>query len=122
MKSLEELNRLREEALKKVNLRQEATQYRILVGMATCGIAAGARPVMRALMEAVAKENLPVTLQQTGCIGMCRYEPIVEVIDQDGEKTSYLHVTPEIALLILEKHVKQGQILSQYTKAAIMEE
>lgn len=122
MKSIEELNRIKEEALRKVNLRQEATQFRILVGMATCGIAAGARPVMRALMDALAKESLPVSLQQTGCIGMCRYEPIVEVIDQQGEKTSYLHVTPEIALLILEKHIKQGEILSQYTKAALEEE
>lgn len=117
MKSLEELNRIKEAALKKVNLRQDNAEYRILVGMATCGIAAGARPVMKALMSAVEKEHLPVTLQQTGCIGMCRYEPIVEVIDQSGVKTTYLHVTARKAQEIVESHIKHGKPLEAYTKA-----
>ena len=86
MKSLEDLNRIREEALKKVNLRQDNAQYRVLVGMATCGIAAGARPVMKAFLEGIEKDHLPVTLQQTGCIGMCIHEPIVEIIDQASKR------------------------------------
>lgn len=117
MKSLEELNRIKEASLKKVTLRQDNAEYRILVGMATCGIAAGARPVMKALMSAVEKDHLPVTLQQTGCIGMCRYEPIVEVINQSGVKTTYLHVNAAKAREIIESHIKHGKILEAYTKA-----
>lgn len=118
MKSLDELNRIREEALKRVNLRQDTNaNYRILVGMATCGIAAGARPVMKALMTAMEKDPLPVTLQQTGCIGMCQFEPIVEVINQVGTKTTYYKVTAEMATEIYEKHIKLGQVITAYTKA-----
>lgn len=118
MKSLDELNRIREEALKKVNLRQNNAQYRVLVGMATCGIAAGARPVMKVLMEGIEAEHLAVTLQQTGCIGMCIHEPIVEIIDQAGIKTTYLEVNAAKAKEILESHLKKGVILDQYTKVA----
>ena len=116
MKSLEELNRIREESLKKVNLRQNNAQYRILVGMATCGIAAGARPVMKALMDGIEKDQLPVTIQQTGCIGMCIHEPIIEIIDQAGIKTTYLEVTPAKAIEILESHIKKGEVLQSYTR------
>lgn len=115
MKSLDELNRIREEALKKVNLRQNNAQYRILIGMATCGIAAGARPVMKTFLEAIDKDQLQVTIQQTGCIGMCIHEPIVEIIDRDGLKTTYLEVTPIKAQLIIESHLKQGKIIEAYT-------
>ena len=118
MKSLEELNKIREEALKRVNLRQNNAQYRVLVGMATCGIAAGARPVMKAFMEAIEADHLPVTLQQTGCIGMCIHEPIVEIIDQAGIKTTYLEVNPAKAKDIIESHLKKGVILDAYTKVA----
>lgn len=118
MKSLDELNRIREEALKKVNLRQNNAQYRVLVGMATCGIAAGARPVMKAFMEGIEHDHLPVTLQQTGCIGMCIHEPIVEIIDQAGTKTTYLEVTVDKAKKIIESHLKNGVILDAFTKVA----
>lgn len=118
MKSLEDLNRIREEALKKVNLRQDNAQYRVLVGMATCGIAAGARPVMKAFMEGIEQDHLPVTLQQTGCIGMCIHEPIVEIIDQAGIKTTYLEVNAVKAKEIIESHLKKGEILQAYTHVA----
>lgn len=118
MKSLDELNRIREEALKKVNLRQNNAQYRVLVGMATCGIAAGARPVMKAFMEGIEQDHLPVTLQQTGCIGMCIHEPIVEIIDQAGTKTTYLEVNVDKAKKIIESHLKNGVILDALTKVA----
>jgi len=117
MKSLEDLNRIKEESLKKVTLRQSNAKYRILVGMATCGIASGARPVMKELMHRVEKDNLPVNIQQTGCIGMCRYEPIMEIINEAGQRTSYLHVTPAKVREILDSHVKEGIVLEKYTKA-----
>lgn len=115
MKSLDELNKIREAALKKINLRQNNAQYRILVGMATCGIAAGARPVMKTFLDAIDKDQLPVTLQQTGCLGMCIHEPIVEIIDQAGTKTTYLEVTAAKASEIIESHLKQDKILEAYT-------
>lgn len=118
MKSLEDLNKIREKALKQVSLRQEAKdQYRILVGMATCGIASGARPVLKEFMNCVEKDPLPVTITQTGCIGMCQFEPIVEVIDSKGEKTTYYQINPAKAKEIYNEHVKNGKVLTEYTKA-----
>jgi len=118
MKSLEELNRIREAALKRVNLRQDNAQYRVLVGMATCGIAAGARPVMKVFMEGIEKDHLQATIQQTGCIGMCIHEPIVEIIDQAGVKTTYLEINAAKAQEIVDSHLKKGVVLEAYTKVA----
>ena len=95
MKSLAELAQLREKTLAKINLRKEDdSAVRVVVGMATCGIAAGARPVLNAFVDEVAKRNLKgVTVSQTGCIGMCQYEPIVEVIQPGKEKVTYVKMT-----------------------------
>ena len=107
MKSLEELKRIREEAKKKMTMRLDTdNEYRIVVGMATCGIAAGARPVLNAIIDEVARRELPVTVTQTGCIGLCSLEPIVEVFDKDGNKTTYVSVTPEKGRRIVKKHCK----------------
>ena len=81
MKSLEDLKKMREAALKKVEMREGGKDYRVVVGMATCGIAAGARPVLNRLVEETAKHDYNCVITQTGCIGMCVYEPIVEVYD-----------------------------------------
>lgn len=98
MKSLEELKKIREEALEKINLRTQESSTRIVVGMATCGISAGARPVLMALVEEVNKRKLnDVTITQTGCIGVCRLEPIVEVYRQGEEKVTYVNMDPEKA-------------------------
>lgn len=116
MKSLADLAKLREEALKKVNIRGERKGKRIVVGMATCGIAAGARPVLNALVEEVQKRNLnDVEVAQTGCIGVCRLEPIVEVYDENNEKVTYVEVTPEKAQKIIVDHIVNGQIVKEYT-------
>ncbi len=118
MKSLEELKKIREAALKKVEMREGGKDYRVVVGMATCGIAAGARPVLNRLVEETASKNYNCTVSQTGCIGMCVYEPIVEVYGKDGEHTTYVHVTPDKAAEILEKHIAGGQVIEEYTVAA----
>lgn len=116
MKSLSDLAKLREEALKKVNIRGERKGKRIVVGMATCGIAAGARPVLNALVEEVQKRNISdVEIVQTGCIGVCRLEPIIEVYDENNEKVTYVEVTPEKAQKIILDHIVNGQIVSEYT-------
>jgi len=116
MKSLEDLKRIREEAKRKMSMRLDDEQkYRVVVGMATCGIAAGARPVLNALVEEVAHLNLPVTVTQTGCIGMCSLEPIVEVFDKDGNKTTYVLMDADKAKEIALKHLKLDEIVSEYT-------
>ncbi len=121
MKSLEELAKIRERMQSKVVLREGTNTTRIVVGMATCGIAAGARPVLNALVEEVANRNLNdhVAVTQTGCIGMCRYEPIVEVFENDKERVTYVKVTPEMAREIVEKHIVGGKPVVEYTIGAV---
>ena len=122
MKSLEELAAIRERMKNKVALREQSGEIRVVVGMATCGIAAGARPVLNALVDAVAKENLGnVTVTQTGCIGMCRLEPIVEVFAPDKERVTYVKMTPDKVPEIVEKHLKGGNPVVKYTIGAVQE-
>lgn len=121
MKSLAELEAIRNKMLDKVNLRKEdGSGIRIVVGMATCGIAAGARPVMNEFMEEIAKRNLEnVTVTQTGCIGMCRLEPIVEVLEPDKEKVTYVKMTPEKVARIVAEHLVNGKPVTEYTIGAV---
>lgn len=117
MKSLAELKAIREKMQGQVSFRSDETnQTRIVVGMATCGIASGARPVLTTLSDAVqTKELKNVSVVQTGCIGLCQYEPIVEVLEPGKEKVTYVKMNPEKALEVLEKHIIGGQVVSQYT-------
>lgn len=115
MKSVADLIRMRDEARKKVDLREGDKDYRVVVGMATCGIAAGARPVLNRLVEETAAHDYNCIVTQTGCIGMCSYEPIVEVYGKDGSHTTYVHMTPDKAVKVLEEHVDRGQIVEEYT-------
>ena len=103
-----------------VILREGVNSVRVVVGMATCGIAAGARPVLNALVEGVNKEGLTekVTVSQTGCIGICQLEPIVEVFEPGKEKTTYVKMTPEKAARVIEEHLKNGNVVNEYTIAA----
>ena len=116
MKSIADLEAIRQKTLSKVNLRREHEGVRIVVGMAPCGIAAGARPVMNAFIDEVGKRNLlNVVVAQTGCIGMCRYEPIVEVMRPGEEKVTYVNVKPEMAARIVADHVVNGKPVVEYT-------
>lgn len=116
MKSLEDLKKMREEAKKKMTMRNgNEIDYRVIVGMATCGIAAGARPVLNALVEEVANNQLAVTVLQTGCIGMCTLEPIVEVFDKEGTKTTYVLIDANKIKEIVQKHLIEGNIVTDYT-------
>ena len=116
MKSIEDLKRIREEAKAKMSMRLESDyKYRVVVGMATCGIAAGARPVLNTLVEEVAKHKLPVSILQTGCIGMCTLEPMVGVYDKDNNKTTYCLVDSNKAKEIVVKHLIEGQVIEEYT-------
>ena len=120
MKSLAELQAIKEKMRDKVILREGVNSVRVVVGMATCGIAAGARPVLNALVEGVNKEGLTekVTVSQTGCIGICQLEPIVEVFEPGKEKITYVKMTPEKAARVIEEHLKNGNVVNEYTRAA----
>lgn len=120
MKSLAELQAIKEKMRDKVILREGVNNIRVVVGMATCGIAAGARPVLNALVEGVNKEGLmdKVTISQTGCIGICQLEPIVEVFESGKEKVTYVKMTPEKAARVIEEHLKNGSVVNEYTIAA----
>ena len=117
MKSLAELAAIREKMQSKVVIREGATATRVVVGMATCGIAAGARPVLNAFVEGVNSNNLTdkVTVTQTGCIGICQYEPVVEVYEEGKEKVTYVKLDAAKAAEIVEKHLKGGEVVTEYT-------
>ena len=116
-KSLEELKAVRDRVKGSVHLRQDNShKTHVVVGMATCGIAAGARPVLAAFVEEIEKNGLEnVTVAQTGCIGICQYEPIVEVFDTDGTKTTYVKMTPEKAAKVVSDHLMNGKVVTEYT-------
>ena len=117
MKSLAELQAIRDRMKDKIVLREGGDGIRIVVGMATCGIAAGARPVLNAFVEGVDKEGLndTVIVSQTGCIGLCQYEPIVEVTAPGKDKVTYVKMTVEKAEKVLKEHIKGGKIVEEYT-------
>lgn len=123
MKSLAELEAIRKQTLDQINLRTSKGGMRIIVGMATCGIAAGARPVMNALVDELGKRNINnVTVSMTGCIGVCRLEPIVEVINPDGLKVTYVKMTAEKAARIVAEHIVNGRVCQDLTIGAAEEE
>ncbi len=116
MKSLEELKKLREQAQANLELRKQKDGYRVIVGMATCGIAAGARPVLAKFVEEVASRKLDsVTVTQVGCIGECALEPIVEVIDKNDKRTIYGLVKVEDVNTIIEEHLIGGKVVETKT-------
>ena len=119
MKSLAELAAIREKMKDKVVLREGTSETRVVVGMATCGIAAGARPVLNAFVEGINREGLAssVTVSQTGCIGICQYEPVVEVFTPGQEKVTYVKMTAEKVEKVIAEHIKGGKVVEEYTYA-----
>lgn len=119
MKTFKELEEIRKKTLETINVRKDRSGTRVVVGMATCGIAAGARPVLVSIMDEVKKNDLSdVVVAQTGCIGMCRLEPIVEVYKPGEDKVTYVKVTSAKALRIINEHVMQGKVVDEYTIGA----
>jgi len=115
IKSLDDLKKMREEALEKRKLKTASGQAQVIVGMGTCGIAAGARDAMKAILETIQNENMEgVIVTQTGCIGLCEKEPIVQVVIGDQPKVTYGKVTPDVARMILREHVQNGNPVKDY--------
>ena len=117
MKSLAELAAIRDKMKDKVVIREGTQGIRVVVGMATCGIAAGARPVLNTFVEEVNKLGLSdkVAVTQTGCIGICQYEPVVEIVEDGKDKVTYVKMTAEKAAEVVEKHLKGGKVIQEYT-------
>lgn len=117
MKSLEELKAIRDKMKGQIDIREEDSDaMRVVVGMATCGIAAGARPVLKAFSDTVQSRDLKnVAVVQTGCIGLCQYEPIVEIYEAGGKKTTYVKVKPEMVEEIVDQHIVKGNPVTKYT-------
>ena len=120
MKSLAELAAIRARMMDQVNLRKDDNvDTRIVVGMATCGIAAGARPVMLAFIEELKKRGIEnVTVAQTGCVGLCRLEPMVEVYVKDQEKVTYVHMSPDKVARVVGEHIVNGKPVDEFTIGA----
>lgn len=121
MKSLAELQAIKNRMKDRVVLREGMEGIRVVVGMATCGIAAGARPVLNTFVEIVNEDGMSdkVTVTQTGCIGICQYEPVVEVFEPGKEKVTYVKMTPDKAKEVIEKHLKGGNVVTEYTIGAV---
>ena len=120
MISLADLAAIRDKMKDKVVIREGSAQTRVVVGMATCGIAAGARPVLNAFTAGVQKEGLvdKITVTQTGCIGICQYEPVVEVFEDGKDKVTYVKLTPEKSERIIKEHLVGGKVVTEYTIGA----
>jgi NADP-reducing hydrogenase subunit HndB len=120
MKSLEELKAIREKMKRQMDLREnDENSIRVVVGMATCGIAAGARPVMTAFLDEINRRGLTnVTVSQTGCIGVCRLEPVAEVFVPGQEKVTYVRLRPEMVPAIVEQHLVNHNVVQDYTIGA----
>ncbi len=116
MKSIEDLKKIREQMKDKVSIRTGSGEMRIVVGMATCGISAGARPVLNTFVEEVANAGMgdKVRVTQTGCIGICQYEPVVEVYTGEDEKFTYVKMTSDKAKRVFEEHIKGGKPVEEY--------
>ncbi len=117
MKSLAELAAIRDRMKDKVILREGTNDLRVVVGMATCGIAAGARPVLNAFVEGVSNAGLTdkVTVTQTGCIGICQYEPVVEIFEAGKEKVTYVKMSADKVERVINEHLKGGNVVAEYT-------
>ncbi len=124
MKSLEELLAVKEKALAQMSAKDADGNdgIRVVVGLATCGIAAGARPVYDALLDEIEKRNIKnVKVAQTGCIGMCRFEPIIEVFEPGKEKVTYVLMTAEKAARVVDEHLVNGKPVAEFTVGAVTE-
>ena len=121
MKSLAELQAIKNKMKNRVVLREGSGDVRVVVGMATCGIAAGARPVLNTFVEEVNNSDLAgkVTVSQTGCVGLCQYEPIVEVFVPGQEKVTYVQMTPDKVARVVTDHIVNGNIVTEFTVGSV---
>ena len=121
MVNLETLKQIQRDTLNQINLINTEETHRILIGMGTCGKAAGAKLIFDYLTEMKREYHYPIQICPTGCVGMCILEPMVEVIDRNGQHTVYIIVDEQIMKEILHQHIKQNIVLDQYTINGVKE-
>ena len=121
MKSLDELKELREEAQQDIKNRDDEDKVELIVGMGTCGIAAGARDILQEIMQEIDKRDLDVRVNQTGCIGMCEKEPLVDVKFPNEDRVTYGEVTTDDVSKIISKHVVNGNVVDDLVVARLEE-
>ncbi len=115
IKSLDDLKKIREDALAKRKVAETSGSTHVIVAMGTCGIAAGARETMKAVLEYIEEKNLPnIVVTQTGCLGLCEQEPIMQVASGEQEKITYGKVSPDIARKIMQEHVEKGKVVEDH--------
>jgi NADP-reducing hydrogenase subunit HndB len=115
IKSLDDLKKIREEALAKRKVSETSGATHVVVAMGTCGIAAGARETMKAVLDYIEEKNLPdIVVTQTGCLGLCEQEPIMQVVSGQQEKVTYGKVSPEVARQIMQEHVEKGEVVADH--------
>ena len=122
MKSIKDLEAIRQRTLDDINLRNDHRSIRVVVGMGTCGISAGARPVMMEFVEEIKRRGIQdAMVTQTGCIGVCRLEPMVDVYMPGQEKVTYVKLTPDMVPRIVAEHIVNGRPVLEYTIGAAEE-
>ena len=113
IRSVADLQKIRDAVAPRLNVEKG---YRIVVGLGTCGVAAGARAVYEAMQEELEKLHLSdVTLEQTGCVGICQFEPVVEVYEPGGVRTTYVYMTPDRGVRVIRQHINGGNPLAEFT-------
>ena len=118
IKSLDDLKKIREAALEKRKISETSGASQVIIGMGTCGIAAGARDTMKTVLEYIEANNLEnVVVTQTGCIGLCEQEPIMQVVLAGQEKVTYGKVNAEVAKQIMKEHVREGNVVTKHVIA-----
>jgi len=119
VKSLEDLKKIREEALKKREIKSAPGSIQIVVGMGTPGIAAGARDTLKEILSMIEEKHLTnITVRQTGNIGLDSWEPILQILKGDEAPVTYGKVTPAAARRIMEEHILNGKVVSEYVVPA----
>ncbi|MFO7698950.1 MAG: (2Fe-2S) ferredoxin domain-containing protein [Anaerolineae bacterium] len=113
IKSLDELRRLRQQVEKDISTRKD-TGTTIIVGMGTCGIAAGARDTMHAILEELRKRDIDVNVTTVGCIGMCAKEPLVDIEQAGKPRVTYGNVTPDMVSRLIDEHLIKGQVVDEW--------
>jgi NADP-reducing hydrogenase subunit HndB len=119
MKSLKDLEAIRDRMKQEMSLRETENKTRIIVGMATCGIAAGARPIMAAFNQELELRGIrTASVSMTGCVGVCRYEPMCDIIDPNGDRTTYINLDAEMVRRIVVEHIVNRRPVTAYTIGA----
>ena len=119
LKSIEELQRIREQAQKDFKVRTE-TETKIIVGMGTCGIAAGARETMHAILEELNKQGIDANVTTVGCIGMCSREPLVDIEQAGKPRVTYCNVHPDMVPRMIDEHLLKGQVVQEWAMGRVV--